>query len=71
MKKKFLNIAIKPLSRENILERIDMFIRNPYAFFHIVSLNPENVIIAQADEEFRNILSQSDIQIVDGIGIAL
>jgi len=36
-----------------------------------VSINPENVIIAQHDEKFRYILSQSDIQIVDGVGIAL
>ncbi|QQS44677.1 WecB/TagA/CpsF family glycosyltransferase [Candidatus Roizmanbacteria bacterium] len=45
--------------------------RNSYVFCHIVSLNPENVMIAQHDEEFRNILSQGDIQIVDGVGIAL
>lgn len=68
---KFLKIDIKPLSRKSILERINKYIHTPYAFFHIVSLNPENIMIAQHDQEFRKILSQSDIQIVDGVGIAL
>ena len=67
----FLKINIQPLPKANILERIHKYIRKPYAFFHIVSINPENVMIAQGDEKFREILSESDIQIVDGIGIAL
>lgn len=67
----FLKIDIKPNSKEDVLERINKYIRSPYAFFHIVSLNPENVMIAQKDSRFRNILSQGDIQIIDGVGIAL
>ncbi|MCR4286006.1 MAG: WecB/TagA/CpsF family glycosyltransferase, partial [Candidatus Kaiserbacteria bacterium] len=40
-------------------------------FCHIVSLNPENMVIAQDDDEYRNILSEGDIQLCDGVGIAL
>lgn len=67
----FLKIDIKPLSKQIILERINKCIHTRYAFCHIVSINPENVIIAQHDDKFRHVLSQSDIQIVDGVGIAL
>lgn len=68
---KFLNIDIQPQTRPKILEKIDKYIHTSCVFSHIVSINPENVMIAQADDEFRYILSQSDIQIVDGVGVAL
>ena len=68
---KYLNIDFHPSSKKNILEKILMCMSKEGAFIHVVSLNPENMVIAQHDDEYRNILSQSDIQIIDGIGIAL
>ncbi|MBP9691287.1 WecB/TagA/CpsF family glycosyltransferase [Candidatus Woesebacteria bacterium] len=37
----------------------------------MVSLNPENMVIAQDDKEYRKILSEGDIQLCDGVGVAL
>lgn len=38
---------------------------------HLVSLNAENLIIAQQDDEFRLILQSGDIKLVDGMGVVL
>ena len=68
---KLLGTTIKNQSKEYILEKIQKYIHKPYAFFHIVSLNPENIMLASTDQEFQNILSQGDIQLIDGVGVAL
>lgn len=68
---KYLNIDFHPSSKKDILEKMFIYTSNKHAFVHVVSLNPENMVIAQEDREYRRILSQSDIQIIDGIGIAL
>lgn len=64
-----LKIPIKPQNMAQILEKIQKFIHTPYTFFHIVSLNPETLVRAQDDTEFRDILSEGDIQLIDGVGI--
>jgi len=66
-----LNIRIKNQTFETILDKIKKHIRNPYSFFHIVSLNPENIMTSMSDENFRIILSEADIQLVDGMAVAL
>ncbi|PIZ63231.1 hypothetical protein COY16_02545 [Candidatus Roizmanbacteria bacterium CG_4_10_14_0_2_um_filter_39_13] len=68
---KLLGTTIKNQSKEHILEKIQKYLHKPYAFFHIVSLNPENIMLAKTDQEFQNILSQGDIQLIDGVGVAL
>ncbi len=71
MRENFLKVEIKPRNLRSILEQIDMCISKSCVFLHIVSINPENVMIAQKDDLFRKILSEGDIQIIDGIGVAL
>jgi len=68
---KLLGTTIKNQSKKHILEKIRKYLHNPYAFFHVVSLNPENIMLASTDQEFQNILSQGDIQLIDGVGVAL
>ncbi|MEI6327133.1 MAG: WecB/TagA/CpsF family glycosyltransferase [Candidatus Roizmanbacteria bacterium] len=41
------------------------------SFLHVVSLNPENVMSAQTDDKFKEILNSANIQIIDGIGVLL
>lgn len=41
------------------------------SFLHIVSLNPENIMSAQSDQKFMQILNKADIQIIDGVGVFL
>ena len=66
-----MGIKIKPQSRKVALEQIKKYIRQPRGYFHIVSLNPENVIIAQDNEEFKKVIETSQIQLIDGVGITL
>lgn len=40
-------------------------------FLHVVSLNPENIMSAQGDHRFSQILNTADIQIIDGTGVLL
>jgi len=69
--KKLLGLSLKSLSKNDILEEIKKFLTNPGDFFHIVSLNPENLVIAGQNHEFKKVLETAQIQIMDGIGIVL
>jgi len=69
--KKLLGIPIKKLSKKNILEEIKKFLPQPLGFFHIVSLNPENLVIAQENKKFKEVLETAQIKIIDGVGIVL
>ncbi len=66
-----LSVPAQNVSKELILEKITLFMAHPLRFFHIVSLNPENLVISEHNAEFRKILSESDIQLFDGVGIQL
>jgi len=68
---KILGITIIPQSRQTVLEKIGKYISNPVGFFHIVSLNPENMVIAQENEQFKKVIETAQIKIIDGIGIVL
>lgn len=39
--------------------------------FFVVTVNPEFVVLAQKDAEFRNILNSADLAIADGVGLRL
>lgn len=71
MKKHLLGLRLKFRDRQDILEQIKKYIRQPSGFFHIVSINPENIIIAKENKEFKKTLETSQIQIVDGAGVLL
>lgn len=68
---KILGITITPESKSSILEKILLYIGKPTGIFHIVSLNPENLIIATEDDSFKRIIKTAQMKIVDGVGIVL
>lgn len=68
--KKLLGVTVKGDSKNEVLEKIKKYISDPRGFFHIVSLNPENLILARKDEEFKKVIETAEIQIVDGVGVA-
>ncbi|MCS6956718.1 MAG: WecB/TagA/CpsF family glycosyltransferase [Patescibacteria group bacterium] len=70
-KNKIFDIEVVPLSKKIILEKILKFIEKPKGFFHIVSLNPENLVIAQENYYFKKVLCQAPLKIVDGFGIVI
>ncbi|MCX7881371.1 MAG: WecB/TagA/CpsF family glycosyltransferase [Patescibacteria group bacterium] len=69
--KKILGITITSQSKKEILEKIKKYIRQSVDFCHIVSLNPEILIIAQENKEFKKVIETAQIRIIDGVGIIL
>ena len=70
-KNTIFNLHINCVIKNSILEKIIKALKEKKSFFHIVSLNPENIVIAKHDQKYENVLSQSDIKIVDGVGLVL
>lgn len=69
--KKLLGIPIFPLTKNKVLEKIKKHFKRPTGFYHIVSLNPENLVIASENLEFKKVIKTAQIKIVDGIGVVL
>lgn len=69
-------------SRENILEYIEKYLhqsrkskvenrKSAIKSLVIVTPNPEQIVLAQNDKYFADILNQADVALPDGIGLAL
>jgi len=64
-----LGVRIDNFSKKEILEKIEFFL-NEENFHHIATVNPEFVLRAQEDSEFKNILNKTDLNVADGVGIS-
>jgi len=72
MKRNFLlGIPIGKYSKNDILEKIKKNIRDRRFFYHIVSLNPENLIEARRFHKFKKVFLEAPIIINDGIGVVV
>lgn len=69
--KNLLGIVLPSDSKIDILDKIKKYILMPTDFFHIVSLNPENAVLAQKSKLFKEVVNKAQIKIVDGVGIVL
>ncbi len=67
--KQLLGVTIPTESKQLVLEKIIKSLKQPSGFFHIVSLNPENLIIANQNEEFKKVVETAQIRINDGMGV--
>lgn len=69
-KKRFslLGVPIDPLTTSDVLDKIKVYQSSNRRFVHIVSVNPENIIIAQENQQFKQICWNSDLALTDGIG---
>ncbi len=63
-----LGIRIDNVSMDEVLQKIEEFLRDGKQHY-IVTVNPEFIVLAQKDEEFRKILNGADLAIPDGIGV--
>ena len=70
-KNKVLGISIPIQSKQTVLEKILKYIDKPSGIFHVVSLNPENLVIATENDSFKRVIETAQIKIIDGIGIVL
>ncbi len=66
-----LSLDLQKNTKKTILEKIDYYLEKPGPMRHIVSINPENLVVAQQDKGFRLILQSGDVKLNDGIGIVL
>jgi len=75
---KILGVKVDNLTKKEILEKVNSFLvsENPSTidkvrgrFNHIATINPEVVLKAGEDEEYKNILNSCDLNVADGIGI--
>lgn len=64
---KILGIKVNTSSKKEVLEYLEKNTKNP---FILVTPNPEQVVLAQKDKRFANILNQADVAIPDGVGVA-
>ena len=68
---KILDITIPEQSKSDILEKIIKYIKLSNNFCHIVSINPENIVIAHENHMFKKVIETAQIKIIDGVGIVL
>ncbi len=65
---KILDVKIDNLTIDEILIKIDGFLESEESHY-IVTLNPEFLVKAQKDKEFKDILNNADLAIPDGVGL--
>jgi len=66
-----LGVGITNASKHEILEFIYTGLQNSDKKFYIVTPNPELLVIAQEDREYKSILNNAKIALPDGTGVIL
>jgi len=65
-----LGIRIDNLTKIEIQQKVESFLTGD-KFHQIATINPEFILAAQENMEFKNILNSCDLNIADGFGIKL
>lgn len=63
-----LGVRIDNFTKKEILAKIESFL-NEEKFHQVATVNPEFVLRAQKDEDFKNVLNSCDLNVADGVGI--
>ena len=63
-----LGVRIDNLSEKEILEKVRSFLGEK-KFHQIATINPEFILEAGRNEDFRNILNNCDLNVADGFGL--
>lgn len=63
-----LNVKISETSRVELIEKLLVFLEDGNKH-HIVTTNPEFIVEAQENLEFRNTINNADVSLIDGIGV--
>lgn len=71
VKRKMLGVGFSIVSQKEVLEYILRKISSEAKKFYIVTPNPEILIIANKDKDYKTILNSADLALADGIGIIL
>ena len=70
-KKNVLGVGITDVTKEEILEFIIRGLGNQGEKYFIVTPNPEILVLADNDHEYRSILNDAKIALADGMGVVL
>jgi len=65
---KILGIRIDNVDQKQALQRVEELLEDGKQHY-LVTLNPEFVIKARSDQEFKEILNKADLSVSDGIGL--
>lgn len=65
-----LGVRVDPVRPEQAVALVDAYIRGG-GTHHIVTVNPEFVVQARGDQDFRQVLNGADLAIADGVGLLL
>jgi len=65
-----LGVRINNLSEKEIFKKVKYFLTGE-KFCQIATVNPEFILLAQEDKEFKKILNSCDLNVADGFGIKL
>ncbi len=65
---KVLGVKINPLSKKDFLKKIVYFLKDNNQHY-VVTTNPEFLMTAMHDNEFKRILNLSDLSLADGSGV--
>ena len=63
-----LGVRIDNLSLQEVLEKVTFFLQSANQHF-IVTPNPEFLIAANKDKQFKEILNYADIAVSDGVSL--
>ncbi len=65
---KILDVKVNPIAKSEAIEKIDEFIvsKKPH---QICTVNPEYMMAAQKDLEFKKIINEADLCVADGAGL--
>ena len=63
-----LNVRIDNVTYPDALAHLDTFLREP-GLHQIATVNPEFVVMAQTDAEFRRVLNATALNVPDGVGL--
>lgn len=67
---KILDVKIDDLTFSEVMSKINLFLRMK-KLHQIVTVNPEFILAAQKDKEFKKILNQADLSLPDGFGLKI
>lgn len=63
-----LGVGIDSLTPKEAVAHIDALIQSGQPH-HVVTVNPEIVVMAQRNEEFRHVLNEAQLALADGVGL--
>jgi heptosyltransferase-2 len=64
-----LGLPVDAVTYDGWLKRIGEWVATGERCHHVCTMNPEFVMIAQQDVNFRNILQRADLRVPDGVGL--